>query len=65
MVSLRCSLTDSTRHLMGRRQLQLMKLDGVLVNTARVAVVTEAALVEHLQTHPDSGQVRPTLRKLH
>jgi len=46
-------LTKETRGLIGRRELGLMKPDAILVNVARGAIVEEAALYEHLQTHPD------------
>jgi glyoxylate reductase len=47
-VSVSCSLTPETRHLVGARALALMKPSAILVNTARGPVVDEAALVEAL-----------------
>jgi len=49
VLSLNTPLTDETRHLIGREQLQLMKRTAIIVNTARGAVIDEAALVEALQ----------------
>ena len=46
-------LARSTRGLIGRRELELMKPDAILVNVARAAIVDEDALYEHLRTHPD------------
>lgn len=48
-VSLHVPLTDSTRHLIGARELALMKPTAVLVNTARGPVVDERALYEALR----------------
>jgi lactate dehydrogenase-like 2-hydroxyacid dehydrogenase len=48
-VSLHVPLVDSTRHLIGDRELALMKPSGILVNTARGPVVNEAALVRALK----------------
>jgi glyoxylate reductase len=49
VVSLHTPLTPATRHLIGARELGLMKPTATLVNTARGAVVDEAALVEALR----------------
>jgi len=48
-VSLNVPLTEETFHLIGERELALMKPSSVLINTARGAVVDEAALVSALQ----------------
>jgi glyoxylate reductase len=49
VVSLHAPLTPATRHLIGARELTLMKPTATLVNTARGAVVDEAALAEALK----------------
>lgn len=49
VVSLHVTLDDSTRELLDRRRLELMKPDAVLVNTARGGLVDEKALAELLR----------------
>jgi glyoxylate reductase len=49
VISLHTPLTPETRHLIGARELGVMKPTATLVNTARGAVVDEAALVEALR----------------
>ena len=48
-VSLHVPLNDSTRHLINRERLALMKPTAILVNTARGPIVDQPALVEALR----------------
>ena len=49
IISLHCPLSDTTRNLIGARELACMKPDAILVNTARGGIVDEQALVDALQ----------------
>lgn len=49
IVSLHLPASAQTLHLLGAEQLRWMKPDALLINTARAALVDEAALVEALQ----------------
>lgn len=46
-------LISETENLIGKRELELMKPDAILINVARAQIVNEEALYNHLQTHPD------------
>ncbi|HQP32048.1 MAG TPA: D-glycerate dehydrogenase [Deltaproteobacteria bacterium] len=55
IVSLHVPLTADTRHLIGRRELDLMKPTAVLINTARGPVIDEEALFEALRERRIAG----------
>lgn len=53
VLSLHCPLNKETHHLIGRPELERMKRDALLINTARGGLVDSAALVDALR----SGQI--------
>jgi phosphoglycerate dehydrogenase-like enzyme len=55
ILTVNCPLTASTRHLLNRERLSMMKPSAVLINTARGAIVDQAALVELLQQKRIAG----------
>lgn len=55
VISLHCPLSESTRHLIGEREMKLMKEGVFIVNTARGSVINEKALVKYLQNGKIGG----------
>lgn len=49
ILSLHCPATKETEKMIGKSQLEMMKRDAILINTARGKLVDEPALVEALQ----------------
>lgn len=54
-VSLHCPLTESTRHMINRETLSLMKPSAFLINTSRGALIDETALIEALENAAIAG----------
>jgi len=54
-VSLHPPLNDDTRHLIGDREFKLMKPSAFIVNTARGAIIDEAALTRALKAKQIAG----------
>lgn len=54
-ITLHTPLTPATHHLIGAHELSMMKPTAILINTARGAVIDEAALTECLLTHRIAG----------
>jgi glyoxylate reductase len=54
-VSLNAAFTPETHHLIGKRELSLVKRTAMLINTARGPMVDEGALVEALQSRRIAG----------
>jgi phosphoglycerate dehydrogenase-like enzyme len=55
IVSLHLRATPDTRHFLNRERLGMLKVSAILVNTARGALIDEAALVEWLQEQRIAG----------
>jgi hydroxypyruvate reductase 1 len=53
VVSIHLSLGKDTRRTIGKRELEIMKEDAILINTSRGQVIDERALADHCRTHPD------------
>lgn len=54
-VSLHSPLTEQTRHMIGRKELAMMKPTAFLINTSRGALIDEKALIEALQNGVIAG----------
>jgi len=55
VVVLTVPLTRETRHLIGQRELKLMKPDAILINVARGKVIDQEALFAHLKVTSSFG----------
>jgi glycerate dehydrogenase len=55
VVTLHCPLNEETRGMIGRAELELMRRDAILINTARGGLVDEAALAEALRARVIAG----------
>lgn len=54
-ISIHVPLTDKTHHMIGKKELALMKEDAYLINTSRGAVIDEEALVNALKLNQIAG----------
>jgi len=54
-VSIHVPLTATTRHFIGRREFSLMKPGAILINTARGAIVDQAAMLAALKSRRLAG----------
>ena len=54
-VSLHCPLTESTKHMINKETLKLMKPSAFIINTSRGALTDEAALIEALKNGKIAG----------
>ena len=55
IISVHCPLTDTTRNLIDREELALMRRDAILINTARGGIINETALAEALRNGSIAG----------
>ena len=63
VISLHCPLTDETRDLFRRAEFEMMKPNAILINTARGALVEDAALIEALRNGSIAGAGYDALRE--
>jgi len=62
-VLVNCPLTPQTRHLIGERELALMKPTAVLINTARGPIVNQATLIRALESRTIAGAALDVFEK--
>jgi glycerate dehydrogenase len=62
VITLHCPLTDETRNLIGAAELNLMKRNAVLINTARGALIDDYALIDALKKQTIAGAGVDVLR---
>lgn len=62
VISLHCPLTDETRDLFGRPEFEMMKRSALLINTARGALIDDAALIDALENGVIAGAGIDTLQ---
>lgn len=62
-ITLHCPLSADTRHLISSRELNLMKSSAYLINTARGALIDEAALLQSLSSGHIAGAAIDVLRE--
>lgn len=55
VLSIHCLLTDETRHMIGARELEMMKKEALLINTSRGGLVDEQALADALRAGTIGG----------
>jgi glycerate dehydrogenase len=55
VLSLHCPLTDATHHMLGAAAFKRMKRDAIVINTARGALIDQAALIEALRAGEIGG----------
>lgn len=63
IVSLHVPLTDTTRNLIGKRELKKMKKSALLINTSRGEVIDEVALYESLNENIIAGAALDVFRQ--
>ena len=54
-VSMHCPLTESTKHMINKESLSLMKPSAFIINTSRGTLIDEAALIEALENGTIAG----------
>lgn len=54
-ISLNCPLNESTRHMINKETISMMKPTAYIINTARGALIDEKALIEALQNNKIAG----------
>jgi glycerate dehydrogenase len=63
VVSLHCPLTEHNYHLIGEKELALMKSDALLINAARGGLIDEQALLHALNTNQIAGAALDVLER--
>ena len=63
VISIHVPLTTTTRDMISRTELEMMKPDAVLINTARGEIVNEAALFETLKNSLIAGAAVDTFEQ--